>query len=96
MYTLTSINKILGRFKMVDTPIPEAFFTKEGLPSVDDLFELGQLPAPWNEWVITVHSRRIDIHEFELEDHVELFVCGQDVLRKSVHIMCEWGLPNGD
>ena len=63
---------ILGTWVYI--PIPEAFIAEKGLPSIDNLFELGQLPLSGNERVVAGHSRGINVHELELEDHVQLFV----------------------
>ena len=66
------------------------------MPAVDDLLELDELPSSRYKWIVAIHSRRINVHELELKDHIELVLGRKDISRKSMHVVSERCLADGN
>lgn len=76
-----------------DSRIPKPLITHEALPPANDGLELGERPWFLEEWRL---GRRVNIHELEVEDHIELAVPREDVCSELRCIMREGRFADRD
>ena len=66
---------------MINVRVPESLSALKVLPSPHNLLEVGQFPVTVDQGNRVSLFRTVDIHELEVENHVELLVLWQDVRR---------------